>query len=132
MSDAAAIVADLHRAISLLGEIDDAAAVRVRHALDAWLRGTTLEASFGLVPGWRLRVRVNARNHAVEALIKIHPGMADYALAKFIIDGIRRVPSSGIRPDGADGHLWDLKRAGCDLGNKQWCRAIADLRHLVK
>ena len=105
---------------------DDPAAVRVAAALDAWLRGTEIEASLGLTPGWRACVRMKARERALPALVKLHPELRDSALAKVIIAGMRRVPRSGVRPDGADGHLWDLVAGGCWATQDHWRKLIRE------
>jgi hypothetical protein len=123
---AAAIIADVRRSIEILVDADDPAATRVGLALEAWLRGTDLEASLGLMPGWRQYVRQKARAAALDGLLRMHPGVKDSALADLIIDGIERVDCTGIRPDGVSGYFQDLKRAGCTIGNRQWRRDIAE------
>jgi hypothetical protein len=52
--------------------------------------------------------------------------MGQRALADYIIEGTDRVQAcaDGVRPDGADGYLVDLVRAGGPVGERQWRRLI--------
>ena len=126
---AATVVAEVRRAIELLAELDDPAATRTAETLSRWLAGENFDAAAGLVPGWRSRLRLTAQNRALAALVAIHPEMNDSALADWILEGLKRVAPDGIRPDGADGHLVDLARAGCALGERQLRRLIGEVGH---
>src|SRR5882724_7158788 len=127
---ATTIAADLRTAIACLVDADDPAATRVGQALEAWLRGTDLEESLGLMPGWRQHVRQKARDAALDGLLRMHPGVKDSALADLIIDGIERVDCTSSRPDSTSGYFWDLKHSGHTVGNRQWRRDIAQARRV--
>jgi hypothetical protein len=123
---AAAIVADFHRAIEALAEVGE---TRTAEALRRWLAGEDFEAAAGLIPGWRAHLRLTARDRALTALAATHAGMSDNALAEWIVEGLQRVGAVGVRPDGADGYLVDLARAGCTLSKRQLRRLIAEVGH---
>jgi hypothetical protein len=129
-ADTADTAADVRHVVELLGAIDDPAATRVGHALHMWLRGTELEDSLGLVPGWRAHVRLTARDRALAGLVKMQTHMNISTLATWIVKDLERLAASthAIRPDGTDGYLWDLVAVECSLGWRQWRRLIAQLR----
>lgn len=127
---AAAVVADVRRAIELLAELDDPAATRTAAALSRWLAGEEFDAAAGLVPGWRSHMRLTARDRALAELVAMHSDMNASELAVWILEGLERVAAStnGARPDGADGYLTDLVRAGRNPGKRQWHRLITEAR----
>jgi hypothetical protein len=118
--------AAVRTAIACLADADNPAATRVAQALDMWLRGTDFEVSLGLLPRWRSHMRLTSRHRALADLVKMHPDMAQRALADYIIQGVERVQAcaDGVRPAGADGLLVDLVRAGGSIGERQWRRLI--------
>jgi hypothetical protein len=131
VTDAAAIVAQLRRAVELLAEIDDQATTAVAAALSRLLSGeaATFEKAAGLVPGWRRRQKLRARDIALGALLKLHPDIKTSDLAEKIVAGVdsaRRM--HGIRSDAAEGVYRDLLLAGDTLGSKQWGRLIDQIR----
>jgi len=130
MTDVATIiVSDFRRTLELLAELDDPAATRTAAALSRWLAGEDFDSAADLVPGWRSYLRLTTRDRALAALVAIHTDMDASTLAAWIAEGLERVGCArGVRPDGADGYLVDLARAGCILGKRQWRRLIAEVR----
>jgi len=131
VTSAAAIVADFRRAIALLTEHDDPAATYIAAALSRWLAGDHFESAAGLVPGWRSYLRLTARDRALGTLVTMHASINASELADWIVEGLERVAAStvaAVRPDGADGYLWDLVRVGCVLSRRQWRRLIVGHR----
>ena len=112
MNAAAAIVADIRRAIELLADSADPAATRTAAALDRWIRGETFEQSLDLPTDWRMRLRISARDAALRSLIALHPELHDEGLAERIVAGARRNNRTAVRPDGesANGGLLEMTR----------------------
>jgi hypothetical protein len=121
--NAAAIVADFRRAIELLAELSDPGATRTAATLSRWLAGEDFESAAGLLPHWRSHLRLTARDLALAALAAMHSDLDDSALADRILGGFDRL-AGRMRPDGADGYLADLVRAGDVLSKRQWRRLI--------
>jgi hypothetical protein len=122
---AAATLADLRRAITLLAEIGDAAATRTADALTRWLAGEDFDQAAGLPSDWRWRVRIAARDQALGALCDLRADLTARALARLILgDPVNR----GARRDGWRGYLDDLRRADPDLSDRQLRRLIGELR----
>jgi hypothetical protein len=128
MTDIAGTVAAFRRVIDLLAQIDDLGATQTAAALSRWLAGETFDQAADLVPGWRSHVRLAARDRALAELVKVHTSMADLDLAIWILDGLERVGRPEIRPDAADGHLFDLARAGRVPGRRHLRPLIAAAR----
>lgn len=129
MTDIAVIVASFRRAVDLLAIDGDPAAVRTAAVLTRFLDGEDFDSAAGLVPGWRSYLRLTARDRALAALAAIHADMDASALAGWIVEGLERVAGAGgIRPDGPDGHLVDLARAGCSLSKRRWRQLVAERR----
>jgi hypothetical protein len=127
---AVAIVADLRRGIELLAGLNDPAATRTAQVLTRLLAGEDFAAASNMVPAWRSYLRLTARDSALAALMVAHRDMSANALADWIVAGLERVAAArGVRPDGADGHLADLIRAGCTLSKRQWRRLIGEVGH---
>jgi hypothetical protein len=127
MTSAAAIVADVRRAIELLAERNDPAGTRIATALDRWIRGQAFDQALDLPTDWRVRVRIAARDAALRSLMTLHPELDDKALAEHIVAGVRRVTRIAARPDGEGGHFQDL--AHLDLpGVSRLRRVLAELR----
>ena len=128
----AATIAAFRRIIALLAELGEDDATMTAQVLTRLLAGEAFESAAGLVPGWRSHQRLIARDCALCALVAMHTRMSDNALASWIVDGLARFASAGdVRPDGADGYLNDLARAGSTLSQRQWRRLIADARRVV-
>jgi hypothetical protein len=128
VTNAASIVADFRRAIALLAELNDPASTHAAAALSRWLAGEEFDSAAGLAPGWRSHMRISVRDRALGALVAMHADMDDSALADWIVEGFERVATKSVRPDGADGYLVDLVRAGCILSQRHWRRLISGHR----
>ncbi len=128
MSAASAIVSDIRCAIEQLVDLDHPAATRTAAALMRWLAGQDFDAAAGLLPGWRETVRQKARDVALDAILRLHPGASSNALADLIARGVMRARrlKRGLRPDGIDGYLQDLARAGCVHSARHWRRLVAE------
>ncbi|MFZ1905220.1 MAG: hypothetical protein WAU56_07495 [Steroidobacteraceae bacterium] len=123
---AAAIIADVRRAIALLVEFGDPAATRTAEALTRWLAGEDFDSAAGVAPGWRAEVERAARHAALSALA------AQGFDARAIARGIARASRTRIRPDGVDGVLWDLSRVGAQLSEGHLRRLLAQEREHCK
>jgi hypothetical protein len=127
VTDAAAIVARFRRAVQLLAEFDDEAATTAAAAIDLWLLGQDFETAAGLAPGWRRRLRGQARDTALQCLVSLLPELDDLAIAERIVAGLQGLVP-GVRADGEDGYYFDLNHAGIRLSVRQWRRLVADVR----
>jgi hypothetical protein len=126
---AAAIVADVRRAIELLAERNDPAGTRIATALDRWISGEGFDQAFGLPTDWRQRLRFATRDAALRALEAMHPNLDAQSLAERIVEGIDRVSrSDSARPDGESGYLHDLAVIDAHLSTRHWRRLVTDLR----
>src|SRR6185437_15776480 len=122
------IITDVRAAIELLAASDAAGAQRVAGALDQWLRGVPFEPALGLLSDWRLRLRLEARDRALEAIEALHPHLDTTSLARRIAAGVDRARQSATRPDGVEGLCWDLVQAGAEVGARQLRRLLTELR----
>ena len=126
---AAAIIADVRRAIALLAELDDPAATRTAEVLTRWLAGEAFETAAGLAPGWRNALQMFARNAALAELVSLHPELDVSAIARLITAGIERAARThGVRPDGEAGLMRDLSRLEKRPRERTWRTAIAEIR----
>lgn len=129
MTDASAIiVSDLQRALELLVDLGDPAALRTAEALTRWLAGESFETAAGLSPGWRRELQQQTRDIALAALITLHPHSDDKALGRRIADGIKAAPRSGVRPDAESGHYYDLARNDRDIAGRTWRYLVGKAR----
>jgi hypothetical protein len=129
-STAAIVDAFKHVIQDLADKRDDPNAVQVAAAMSRWINGQDFDTAARLVRGWRSHLRLTDRNRALASLLKLHADMNASELAAWIVEGLQRVGASanGVRPDGADGYLADLVRAGRNPGKRQWHRLITEAR----
>jgi len=129
VTDAAAIVANLRRAIAVLAELEDPAATLTAEVLTRWLAGEgTMEAAAGLPTDWRRRLEIAARDRALNALAETRADVDPTILANWIAGELRRGVGN-TRRDGALGYIDDLARLNCGgLGARNLRRLIADIR----
>jgi hypothetical protein len=122
VTSAATIVADVRRIAELLAEpaatrvataLDDAAAMRIATALDRFIRSENFDQALGLTTDWRMRLRIDARDRALDELVKHFPSFSVNALARHIAASVRQARGAGARPDGIAGYIWDLRTLDC-------------------
>jgi hypothetical protein len=114
--DAAAMdpMQDIARAVRLLAESEDPAALQVAAALEAWRRSAEIsfEEALGRAPSWRAAWRRRRRDEALHRLTLQFANLSDQALADNVQEVVnryetsaawRRDRDSGHRPDGVDG-----------------------------
>jgi hypothetical protein len=104
-------------------------ALLVARALDRWLlSGETLDVGLDLPGDWRWRLRMAARDAALQALVALHGGLDNRALAQRIVAGVDAAPHGGVRADGELGLFQDLAHADAILEEDTWRKLIAALR----
>lgn len=88
--------------------------------LDDWLAGAPFEAALGLAPGWRDVVRQGAQLRALGELVRDLSPRSTRATAQTLAARLRAYEaagwrsdrSTGRRPPGGGGLLYDFLRAG--------------------